>query len=171
MTTSTIHHGSHHGASKDIVETHAPLISFCSQLLQKTSDSSACHPAPSLELLKPHQDLVYASLSEIESVFVFLPVTTAWMGQKAANLARKACHDKTSSESLEWNDEPTEEQGGTESLPVVIDDTCANQEKKEENSVVGIEENEWDKLLRVRSGITKFNCCTKPCRSWQLMHT
>uniref|UniRef100_A0A5B7BE01 Protein CHROMATIN REMODELING 4 n=1 Tax=Davidia involucrata TaxID=16924 RepID=A0A5B7BE01_DAVIN len=53
--------------------------------------------------------------------------------------------------SLEWNDEPTEEQGGTESPPVVTDDICAqNSENKEDNLVSGTEENEWDKLLRVR---------------------
>ncbi|XP_057466317.1 protein CHROMATIN REMODELING 4-like isoform X2 [Actinidia eriantha] len=53
--------------------------------------------------------------------------------------------------SLEWNDEHTEEQGGAESLLVVADDPSAqNSTKGEDNPVNGIEENEWDKLLRVR---------------------
>ena len=53
-------------------------------------------------------------------------------------------------QSLEWNDEPTDEHGGTESPPVVTDDVSTqNSERKEDNLVV-TEENEWDKLLRVR---------------------
>ncbi|KAJ6714653.1 CHROMODOMAIN-HELICASE-DNA-BINDING PROTEIN 3-RELATED-RELATED [Salix viminalis] len=52
--------------------------------------------------------------------------------------------------SLEWNDETTEEQGGAES-PVLVDDTCGqNPERKEDNVVNVTEENEWDRLLRVR---------------------
>ncbi|KAJ6393894.1 hypothetical protein OIU77_023184 [Salix suchowensis] len=55
--------------------------------------------------------------------------------------------------SLEWNDETTEEQGGAES-PVLVDDTCGqNPERKEDNVVNVTEENEWDRLLRVRSVI------------------
>ncbi|XP_057970460.1 protein CHROMATIN REMODELING 4 isoform X3 [Malania oleifera] len=54
-------------------------------------------------------------------------------------------------QSLEWNDEPTEEQAGTESPPVLTDDiTAQNSERKEDNLVTGAEENEWDRLLRVR---------------------
>ncbi|XP_059625437.1 protein CHROMATIN REMODELING 4 isoform X2 [Cornus florida] len=53
--------------------------------------------------------------------------------------------------SLEWNDEPTEMPGGTESPPVVTDDMFSQaSEKKEDNLVSGTEENEWDRLLRVR---------------------
>ncbi|XP_023766968.1 protein CHROMATIN REMODELING 4 [Lactuca sativa] len=53
--------------------------------------------------------------------------------------------------SLDWNDESNEEQGGTESLVDVIDDaTAQNLEKKEDNSGNVVEENEWDRLLRVR---------------------
>ncbi|KAK9267097.1 hypothetical protein L1049_009515 [Liquidambar formosana] len=53
--------------------------------------------------------------------------------------------------SLEWNEESTEEQVATESLPVETDDICAqNSERKEDNLVTCIEENEWDRLLRVR---------------------
>uniref|UniRef100_A0A6N2JZ03 Protein CHROMATIN REMODELING 4 n=1 Tax=Salix viminalis TaxID=40686 RepID=A0A6N2JZ03_SALVM len=52
--------------------------------------------------------------------------------------------------SLEWNDETTEEQGGAE-LPVVVDETCGqNPERKEDNVINVTEENEWDRLLRVR---------------------
>lgn len=57
---------------------------------------------------------------------------------------------RLSAQSLEWNDEATEEQGGTESPPVVTDDVSAQNSEKKEDNVVGTEENEWDKLLRVR---------------------
>lgn len=52
--------------------------------------------------------------------------------------------------SLEWNDEPTDEQGGTESPPVVTDDVSAQNSERKEDNLVGTEENEWDKLLRIR---------------------
>ncbi|KAJ7942565.1 Protein CHROMATIN REMODELING 4 [Quillaja saponaria] len=53
--------------------------------------------------------------------------------------------------SLEWNDEPTEEQGGGASPSGVTDAICAqNSERKEENVVTISEESEWDRLLRVR---------------------
>lgn len=53
--------------------------------------------------------------------------------------------------SLEWNEEGAEEQAGIASHMVVSEDTCVqNVEKKEDNLVSSSEENEWDKLLRVR---------------------
>ncbi|XP_009618374.1 protein CHROMATIN REMODELING 4 isoform X1 [Nicotiana tomentosiformis] len=53
--------------------------------------------------------------------------------------------------SLEWNEEGAEEQVGIASHMVVSEDTCVqNVEKKEDNMVGSTEENEWDKLLRVR---------------------
>ncbi|CBI27197.3 unnamed protein product, partial [Vitis vinifera] len=52
--------------------------------------------------------------------------------------------------SLEWNDEPTDEQGGTELPPVVTDDVSAQNSERKEDNLVGTEENEWDKLLRIR---------------------
>ncbi|XP_054778799.1 protein CHROMATIN REMODELING 4 isoform X2 [Prosopis cineraria] len=53
--------------------------------------------------------------------------------------------------SLEWNDEPAEEQGLGESPPCGTDDVSTqNSERKEDNMVNGTEENEWDRLLRVR---------------------
>ncbi|KAJ8545179.1 hypothetical protein K7X08_017762 [Anisodus acutangulus] len=53
--------------------------------------------------------------------------------------------------SLEWNEEGAEEQAGIASHMVVSEDTCVqNVEKKEDNLVSSTEENEWDKLLRVR---------------------
>lgn len=55
-----------------------------------------------------------------------------------------------SDQSLEWNDEPTDEQGGTESPPVVTDDVSAQNSERKEDNLVGTEENEWDKLLRIR---------------------
>ncbi|KAK2634973.1 hypothetical protein Ddye_029765 [Dipteronia dyeriana] len=52
--------------------------------------------------------------------------------------------------SLEWNDEATEDQGGAESPAVAIDDIGAQNSEKEDNVATAMEENEWDKLLRVR---------------------
>ncbi|XP_047150090.1 protein CHROMATIN REMODELING 4 [Vigna umbellata] len=53
--------------------------------------------------------------------------------------------------ALEWNDEPTEEHVVGESPPDGTDDMCPqNSEKREDNTVNVNEENEWDKLLRVR---------------------
>ncbi|KAI3455806.1 hypothetical protein Pfo_012469 [Paulownia fortunei] len=53
---------------------------------------------------------------------------------------------------LEWNDACTEEQAGMASVPVGTNDTSAqSSEKKDDKNLVGInEENEWDRLLRVR---------------------
>ncbi|XP_077244441.1 protein CHROMATIN REMODELING 4-like [Tasmannia lanceolata] len=51
--------------------------------------------------------------------------------------------------AVEWNDEPTEEQGGSEMLP--SNNVCAqSSEKKEDPMISRTEENEWDRLLRVR---------------------
>ncbi|XP_044509205.1 protein CHROMATIN REMODELING 4-like isoform X2 [Mangifera indica] len=53
--------------------------------------------------------------------------------------------------SLEWNEETIEVQGGAESPAVATDDISAqSSEKKEDNAAIGPEENEWDRLLRVR---------------------
>ncbi|XWS67399.1 hypothetical protein CRYUN_Cryun04dG0003700 [Craigia yunnanensis] len=52
---------------------------------------------------------------------------------------------------VEWNDEATDDPGGGESPPAIADDiSVQNSEKKEDNVLNGTEENEWDKLLRVR---------------------
>ncbi|KAJ8758798.1 hypothetical protein K2173_000519 [Erythroxylum novogranatense] len=52
---------------------------------------------------------------------------------------------------LEWNDETMEEHGGGESPSLVPDDISGqNAERKEDNVLSGNEENEWDRLLRVR---------------------
>ncbi|KAI3715125.1 hypothetical protein L6452_22094 [Arctium lappa] len=51
--------------------------------------------------------------------------------------------------SLDCNDEPTGERG-TESPSVIIDGTTAQNLNKEGNSGNVTEENEWDRLLRVR---------------------
>ncbi|KAL2524732.1 Protein CHROMATIN REMODELING 4 [Abeliophyllum distichum] len=57
----------------------------------------------------------------------------------------------------EWNDEPTEDQDETTSFPVSTNETCAkSSEKKEDNLVCNNEENEWDRLLRVRW--EKYRC-------------
>ncbi|CAI9090602.1 OLC1v1025414C1 [Oldenlandia corymbosa var. corymbosa] len=59
--------------------------------------------------------------------------------------------------SVKWNDEPTEEQPVTGSLPAAIDDIdIESSEKKVENLIVGAEENDWDRLLRVRW--EKYQC-------------
>ncbi|KAI6704812.1 hypothetical protein NL676_007774 [Syzygium grande] len=53
--------------------------------------------------------------------------------------------------SLEWNDELMEEHGEGESPPVLSEDVCVANSVKKEDSVVSVpEENEWDRLLRVR---------------------
>ncbi|WOG89550.1 hypothetical protein DCAR_0208788 [Daucus carota subsp. sativus] len=53
--------------------------------------------------------------------------------------------------SLEWNDEPAEDQEITVSHPVVNEDTCTQHSGKKEDEVVAVvEENEWDRLLRDR---------------------
>lgn len=54
-------------------------------------------------------------------------------------------------QSLEWNDEPAEDQEISELLPVVNDETCTHHSgKKEDDAVALIEGNEWDRLLRDR---------------------
>lgn len=66
--------------------------------------------------------------------YIFLNVSYSWYDQ-----------------SVEWNEEPTEEQGGTESPAVAADEVYTpNIDKKEDNLVSSNEENEWDRLLRVR---------------------
>lgn len=53
---------------------------------------------------------------------------------------------------MEWADEPMEEEGKIESPLALTDDASApSSDKKDE--VCGTEENEWDKLLRVRWGL------------------
>ncbi|MED6192317.1 hypothetical protein PIB30_009127 [Stylosanthes scabra] len=53
--------------------------------------------------------------------------------------------------ALEWNDEPAEEHGVDESPPHGTDDLCTqNSEKKDDAAMIANEENEWDRLLRVR---------------------
>ncbi|XP_073108301.1 protein CHROMATIN REMODELING 4 isoform X2 [Elaeis guineensis] len=53
--------------------------------------------------------------------------------------------------SVDWNDELNEEQRGADMLPSVAGDGCEQaSEAKEDNAISGTEENEWDRLLRVR---------------------
>nr|XP_043631427.1 protein CHROMATIN REMODELING 4 isoform X2 [Erigeron canadensis] len=53
--------------------------------------------------------------------------------------------------SLDWNDELTEDQAGSDSPMDILDDATAQDiEKKEDCSRNVAEENEWDRLLRVR---------------------
>uniref|UniRef100_A0A1J3EE40 Protein CHROMATIN REMODELING 4 n=1 Tax=Noccaea caerulescens TaxID=107243 RepID=A0A1J3EE40_NOCCA len=52
---------------------------------------------------------------------------------------------------VEWNEETAEEQVGVESPALVTDDTGEqSSEKKDDDAVNYIEENEWDRLLRMR---------------------
>lgn len=52
---------------------------------------------------------------------------------------------------MEWNDEAGEEQAATESPAYTGgDDAVINIDKKENLVGIGNEENEWDRLLRVR---------------------
>lgn len=53
--------------------------------------------------------------------------------------------------SVDWNDELNEEPGGADMLPTVAGDACEQlAEVKEDSAIGGCEENEWDRLLRVR---------------------
>ncbi|WOL15184.1 hypothetical protein Cni_G23965 [Canna indica] len=53
--------------------------------------------------------------------------------------------------SVDWNDDVNEERVGTELLPGVVSDGCEQKsEGKEDNAAGCTEENEWDKILRVR---------------------
>ncbi|KAK1326425.1 CHD3-type chromatin-remodeling factor PICKLE [Acorus calamus] len=52
--------------------------------------------------------------------------------------------------SLEWSDDSPEEQGGVELLPSVVDDCGQPSDVKEDSTINAVEENEWDRLLRVR---------------------
>ncbi|XP_038972307.1 protein CHROMATIN REMODELING 4 [Phoenix dactylifera] len=53
--------------------------------------------------------------------------------------------------SVDWNDELNEEPGGADMVASIAGDGCEQtSEAKEDNTVGGSEENEWDRLLRVR---------------------
>ncbi|XP_010909175.1 protein CHROMATIN REMODELING 4 isoform X2 [Elaeis guineensis] len=53
--------------------------------------------------------------------------------------------------SVDWNDELNEEAGGADMLTSIAGDGCElTSEAKEDNTISGSEENEWDRLLRVR---------------------
>ncbi|CDY67658.1 BnaA09g53540D, partial [Brassica napus] len=52
---------------------------------------------------------------------------------------------------VEWNEETAEEQVGAESPPLVADDTDEHSsERKDDDVVTFTEENDWDRLLRMR---------------------
>ncbi|XP_010538629.1 PREDICTED: protein CHROMATIN REMODELING 4 [Tarenaya hassleriana] len=52
---------------------------------------------------------------------------------------------------VEWIEEAAEEQGGAESPALMTDDTGAQSSERKEDDMVNVtEENEWDRLLRVR---------------------
>lgn len=58
---------------------------------------------------------------------------------------------------MEWNDEVNEEPGVAEALPSITGDGREQAEAKEENPTNGAEENEWDRLLRVRYVTSPFS--------------
>lgn len=52
---------------------------------------------------------------------------------------------------MDWNDDLNDETGGTELLPNIDGDACdQSPEAKDDNAVNVTEENEWDRLLRLR---------------------
>jgi len=54
-------------------------------------------------------------------------------------------------QSLDWNEELNDEPGGTELLPSIAGDACGQScEAKEDTPINITEENEWDRLLRLR---------------------
>lgn len=54
-------------------------------------------------------------------------------------------------QSLDWNDEINDEPGGTDLLPSIAGDACERlSEAKEDTTINVTEENEWDRLLRLR---------------------
>ncbi|GAB2281270.1 hypothetical protein Dimus_015874 [Dionaea muscipula] len=59
-------------------------------------------------------------------------------------------HMLGSVKSVEWNDDPVEEEGRTESPLLGTDEVSATTSDKKEDNFSGTEENEWDKLLRIR---------------------
>lgn len=63
-------------------------------------------------------------------------------------------HDKDSSffhQSLEWNEDSNEDLAGTDSSPNIVGDGSEHTPEIKEDNVASVtEENEWDRLLRVR---------------------
>ncbi|KAL0709458.1 hypothetical protein Bca4012_016436 [Brassica carinata] len=51
---------------------------------------------------------------------------------------------------VEWNEETAEEQVGAESPALVTDDTDEHSSERKDDDVVGLPENDWDRLLRMR---------------------
>ncbi|BAF21619.1 Os07g0497000, partial [Oryza sativa Japonica Group] len=57
--------------------------------------------------------------------------------------------------SIDWNDELNDDPGATEDIPNIDNDGCEQASEAKQDAANRVEENEWDKLLRVR-------CCTIP---------
>ena len=54
-------------------------------------------------------------------------------------------------QSPDWNEELNDEPGGAELLPSITGGACEqSSEAKEDNAINVTEENEWDRLLRLR---------------------
>ncbi|KAF0908181.1 hypothetical protein E2562_023810, partial [Oryza meyeriana var. granulata] len=52
--------------------------------------------------------------------------------------------------SIDWNDEPNDDPGATEDIPNIDNDGCEQASETKQDAANRVEENEWDKLLRVR---------------------
>ncbi|KAL5197445.1 hypothetical protein ABZP36_000957 [Zizania latifolia] len=52
--------------------------------------------------------------------------------------------------SIDWNDELNDDPGATEDIPNIDNDGCNQASETKQDAANRVEENEWDKLLRVR---------------------
>lgn len=52
--------------------------------------------------------------------------------------------------SIDWNDELNDDPGATEDIPNIDNDGCEQASEAKQDAANRVEENEWDKLLRVR---------------------
>lgn len=71
---------------------------------------------------------------------------------------------------MEWNEETAEEQVGAESPALVTDDTGEPSSERKDDDVVNFtEENEWDRLLRMRLEFPLSLSSASWLWSWQHM--
>ena len=60
-------------------------------------------------------------------------------------------------QSIDWNDDINDDPGAAEDIPNIDNDGCEQASETKHDAANPVEENEWDKLLRLR-------CFTIPCR-------
>ena len=53
-------------------------------------------------------------------------------------------------QSIDWNDELNDDPGTNEDIPNIDNDGCERASESKQGAATRAEENEWDKLLRVR---------------------